>query len=115
MTKSDSTGSTAKRVGKPTKKERKTATKAKKNEAKTSAKAAKAHAKKAAKTHVKSLQEPPDIKPIHVKHEDIVPEGLPKKYFLKSTFNTQDIMHAPVEKTLKMLDKILAGERLFTM
>ena len=114
MTKSDSTGSTAKRVGKPTKKERKAATKAK-NEAKTSAKAAKARAKKAAKTPAKSLQEPPDIKPIHVKHEDIVPEGLPKKYFLKSTFNTQDIMHAPVEKTLKMLDKILAGERLFTM
>ena len=114
MTKSDCTGSTAKRVGKPTKKERKAATKAK-NEAKTSAKAAKARAKKAAKTPAKSLQEPPDIKPIHVKHEDIVPEGLPKKYFLKSTFNTQDIMHAPVEKTLKMLDKILAGERLFTM
>ena len=114
MTKSDSTGSTAKRVGKPTKKERKAATKAK-NEAKTSAKAAKARAKKAAKTPAKSLQEPPDIKPIHVKHEDIVPEGLPKKYFLKSTFNTQDIMHAPVEKTLKMLDKILAGERLITM
>jgi len=43
------------------------------------------------------------------------PEGLPKKYFLKSTFNTHDIMHSPVEKTLKMLDKILAGERLFTM
>lgn len=43
------------------------------------------------------------------------PEGLPQKYFLKSTFNTHDIMHSPVEKTLKMLDKILTGERLFTM
>jgi len=43
------------------------------------------------------------------------PEGLPPKYFLKSTFNTHDIMHSPVEKTLKMLDKILTGERLFTM
>ena len=114
MTKSDSTGNTAKRVGKPTKKERKAASKAK-NEAKTSVKAAKARAKKTAKTSAKSLQEPPDIQPIHVQHEDVDPEGLPKKYFLKSTFNTQDIMHAPVEKTLKMLDKILAGERLFTM
>ena len=44
-----------------------------------------------------------------------VPEGLPKKYFLKSTFNTHDIMHSPVEKTIRMLDKILAGEKLFTM
>jgi hypothetical protein len=46
---------------------------------------------------------------------DEVPEGLPKKYYIKSTFNTHDIMHSPVEKTLKMLDKILSGERLFTM
>ncbi|MEW5702268.1 MAG: hypothetical protein AB1792_08575 [Candidatus Zixiibacteriota bacterium] len=46
---------------------------------------------------------------------DDVPEGLPKKYSIKSTFNTHDIMHSPVEKTLKMLDKILSGERLFTM
>ena len=44
-----------------------------------------------------------------------VPEGLAKKYFAKSTFNTQDIMRSLVEKTLKMLDKILSGERLFTM
>ena len=44
-----------------------------------------------------------------------VPEGLPRKYLLKSTFNTHDIMHSPVEKTLKMIDKILSGERLFTM
>ena len=44
-----------------------------------------------------------------------VPEGLPKKFLSKSTFNTHDIMHSPVEKTLKMIDKILAGERLFTM
>lgn len=43
------------------------------------------------------------------------PEGLPPKYLKKSTFNTHDIMHSPVEKTLKMLDKILTGERLFTM
>jgi len=47
--------------------------------------------------------------------EPEIPEGLPKKFLTKSTFNTQDIMHSPVEKTLKMIDKILAGERLFTM
>lgn len=34
---------------------------------------------------------------------------------VRSTFNTSDIMHAPVEKTLKMLEKIIKGERLFTM
>ncbi len=44
-----------------------------------------------------------------------IPDGLPKKYFIKSTFNTHDIMHSPVEKTISMLDKILSGERLFTM
>ena len=33
----------------------------------------------------------------------------------KGTFNTHDIMHAPVEKTVKMLEKIISGERLFTM
>jgi hypothetical protein len=44
-----------------------------------------------------------------------IPDGLPKKYFFKSTFNTHDIMHSPVEKTIHMIDKILSGERLFTM
>ena len=34
---------------------------------------------------------------------------------IRSTFNTSDIMHSPVEKTLKMLEKIINGERLFTM
>lgn len=34
---------------------------------------------------------------------------------VRSTFNTADIMHAPVEKTIKMLEKIISGERLFTM
>ena len=59
---------------------------------------------------------PDEVEPIVVKHKTVgIPEGLPPKYFLKSTFNTSDIMHSPVEKTLKMLDKILAGERLFTM
>jgi hypothetical protein len=33
----------------------------------------------------------------------------------KGTFNTHDIMHSPVEKTIRMLEKIIAGERLFTM
>ena len=34
---------------------------------------------------------------------------------VRGTFNTADIMHAPVEKTLKILEKIISGERLFTM
>ncbi|HUU45843.1 MAG TPA: hypothetical protein VM118_08930, partial [Acidobacteriota bacterium] len=29
-----------------------------------------------------------------------VPDGLPTKFVTKSTFNTHDIMHSPVEKTL---------------
>ncbi len=33
----------------------------------------------------------------------------------KETFNTHDLMHAPVEKTLRMLEKIISGERYFTM
>ena len=34
---------------------------------------------------------------------------------VRTTFNTSDLMHAPVEKTVKMLEKIIRGERLFTM
>ena len=34
---------------------------------------------------------------------------------IRSTFNTSDLMHAPVEKTVRMLEKIIKGERLFTM
>ncbi len=34
---------------------------------------------------------------------------------VRSTFNTTDLMHSPVEKTLKMLEQIIKGERLFTM
>ena len=34
---------------------------------------------------------------------------------VRSTFNTADIMHSPVEKTLRMLDQIIKGKRLFTM
>lgn len=34
---------------------------------------------------------------------------------IRSTFNTADIMHSPVEKTVRMLEKIIRGERLFTM
>lgn len=33
----------------------------------------------------------------------------------KATFNTYDLMHAPVEKALKMLEKIISGKRYFTM
>lgn len=33
----------------------------------------------------------------------------------KGTYNTRDLMHAPVEKTLKMLEKIVSGKRYFTM
>jgi hypothetical protein len=33
----------------------------------------------------------------------------------RMTFNTCDLMNSPVEKTLKMLEKIISGERLFTM
>lgn len=34
---------------------------------------------------------------------------------VRTTFNTADIMHSPVEKTVRMLEKIIRGERLFTM
>ncbi len=33
----------------------------------------------------------------------------------KTTYNTHDLMHAPAEKTLKILQKIIAGEKTFTM
>lgn len=68
----------------------------------------------------KSSGKPPVVKvtmnaaPKGIKPTEI-PDGLPKKYFFKSTFNTHDIMHSPVEKTILMIDKILSGERLFTM
>lgn len=44
-----------------------------------------------------------------------IPDELPQRYFYKSTWNTHDIQHSPVEKTINMIDKILSGERLFTM
>jgi len=34
---------------------------------------------------------------------------------VRSTFNTADIMHSPVEKTIRILEKIIKGERFFTM
>lgn len=34
---------------------------------------------------------------------------------VRSTFNTADLMHSPVEKTVKMLEKIINGDRMFTM
>ncbi|MEK7138180.1 MAG: hypothetical protein AAB787_01595 [Patescibacteria group bacterium] len=49
------------------------------------------------------------------KNPDEIPDELPKKYFFKSTWNTHDVQHSPVEKTITMIDKILSGERLFTM
>ena len=33
----------------------------------------------------------------------------------KLTYNSHDIMHAPAEKTLRILQKIIAGEKMFTM
>jgi len=34
---------------------------------------------------------------------------------VRTTFNTADIMHSPVEKTIQILEKIIKGERFFTM
>ncbi|MEW6411555.1 MAG: hypothetical protein AB1483_03675 [Candidatus Zixiibacteriota bacterium] len=34
---------------------------------------------------------------------------------VRSTYNTTDIMHSPVEKTIRILEKIIKGERFFTM
>ena len=34
---------------------------------------------------------------------------------VRTTFNTTDLMHAPVEKTIRILEKIIKGERFFTM
>jgi hypothetical protein len=34
---------------------------------------------------------------------------------VRHTYNTTDLMHSPVEKTVRMLEKIINGERFFTM
>jgi hypothetical protein len=34
---------------------------------------------------------------------------------VRQTYNTADIMHSPVEKTIQILEKIIKGERFFTM
>ncbi|MEA2030316.1 MAG: hypothetical protein U9N55_01810 [candidate division Zixibacteria bacterium] len=34
---------------------------------------------------------------------------------IRTTFNSTDLMHAPVEKTIQMLEKIIKGDRFFTM
>lgn len=34
---------------------------------------------------------------------------------VRNTYNTNDLMHSPVEKTIRMLEKIIKGERFFTM
>jgi len=113
VTKSDLTNDSTSKSEKTKRKEAKDPSTTK-NEKKFSAKPAKA-GKIGAKISISHSSHSERMPPVVFKHDDDVPEGLPRKYFLKSTFNTQDIMHAPVEKTLKMLDKILAGERLFTM
>ncbi len=41
--------------------------------------------------------------------------GLLQREVVRSTFNTSDIMHAPAEKAARILNKIINGERLFTM
>ena len=61
-------------------------------------------AAKAAKRETRKTQQPKEKSPV------VFP-----KLSYKGTFNTHDIMHAPVEKTIKMLEKIISGERLFTM
>jgi hypothetical protein len=33
----------------------------------------------------------------------------------RQTFNASDLMHSPMGKTAKMVQKIIKGERLFTM
>jgi hypothetical protein len=70
---------------------------------------------KGIKASESAQKETPMMDPIVVKHTASVPDEPPKRSIFKGTFNTHDIMHAPVEKTIQMLDKILAGERLFTM
>ncbi len=50
----------------------------------------------------------------HEPLKEKTPVVIPKLSY-KGTFNTHDIMHAPAEKTIKMLEKIISGERLFTM
>ena len=34
---------------------------------------------------------------------------------VRTTFNTSDIMHSPAEKAIRILEKIISGERIFTM
>ncbi len=38
-----------------------------------------------------------------------------KRDEMRMSYNTHDLMHSPTEKTLKMLQKIIAGEKMFTM
>lgn len=48
-------------------------------------------------------------------HNKKKPKDLAPREPVKSTFNASDLMHAPMGKTDKMIDKIIKGERLFTM
>jgi hypothetical protein len=57
----------------------------------------------------------------NLKHKKKARGGRGKSSFVaprevvRSTFNSSDIMHAPAEKAIRILDKIIKGERLFTM
>ncbi len=41
--------------------------------------------------------------------------GNAPRELIRTTFNTYDLMQSPVEKTIRMLEKIINGERFFTM
>lgn len=38
-----------------------------------------------------------------------------ERFVTHDVYNAHDLMHSPAEKTLKMLQKIIAGERAFTV
>ncbi len=38
-----------------------------------------------------------------------------KRDMIKMTYNTHDLMYSPAEKTIKMLQEIISGEKMFTM
>jgi len=42
-------------------------------------------------------------------------KGNAKREVIRTTFNASELQSAPVEKTIRMLEKIINGERLFTM
>jgi len=74
--------------------------------------------RKKAKIEAKQAAPKPKITPIKTSNAEMQRRreqlAILKDPF-KGTFNTHDIMHSPVEKTIRMLEKIISGERLFTM